>query len=72
MLKPQDIVVLCKLVAGAEDAPWRQQDLAGALGLSQAEIHKALARAEHAGLYLPSQRKVARRALHEFLVHGLK
>jgi len=72
MMHSQDILILLKLSTGVEAGPWLQQDLARDLGLSPAEVHKALARAAAAGLYQAKQRKVMRGPLLEFLVHGLK
>jgi predicted transcriptional regulator len=71
MLKAQDVLVLCKLVAGLEDQEWRQQDLADALGLSQAEVHKSLKRTAEALLYMPVHRKVIRRNFLEFVTHAI-
>jgi hypothetical protein len=71
MLKPQDIVVLLKLVV-LKDAPWTIVSLAESLRMSPSEVHAALARAENAGLYLPSKRKPSRAALQEFLAHGIR
>lgn len=71
MLRAQDILVLLKLASGG-NVPWRQQDLAVALKLSQAEIHNTLRRSALAGLFEPESRRVQRQALLEFLVHGLK
>lgn len=72
MLRPQDILVLLKLVGEVESRTWLQQDVAREVGISPAEMHKALARAASARLYQPEQRKVMRQALLEFLIHGLK
>jgi hypothetical protein len=71
MLKPQDIVVLLKLVV-LKDAPWTIVGLAESLRMSASEIHGALSRAENAGLYLAAKRKPNRAALQEFLNHGLR
>ena len=48
-LKPQDVVVLLKLVALA-DQPWTFQRLAVELSISQSEVHAAVRRAVAAGL----------------------
>jgi hypothetical protein len=71
MLKPQDVVVLLKLVV-LKDAPWTIVSLAESLRMSPSEVHAALARAERAGLYLPNKRKPSRAALQEFLTHGIR
>ncbi len=71
MLKPQDIVVLLKLVV-LRDAPWTIVSLAKSIHMSASEVHGALSRAANAGLYLPSKRKPNRAALLEFLAHGIR
>lgn len=71
MLKPQDIVVLLKLVV-LKDAPWTIVSLAESLHMSASEVHSALSRAERAGLYLPNKRRPSRAALQEFLAHGIR
>jgi hypothetical protein len=69
-LKPQDIVVLLKLVGLKED--WSYRSLADELFISTGELHNALKRATHAQLFDPEQKKPRIQALEEFLVHGLK
>lgn len=101
-MRPQDVLVLLKLVAweaaqpkettgldllGAEvwDAhrlaaegrllaarPWKQLDLARELGLSQTEISDALNRNRLAGLVDAEKRRPMRRALTDFVLHGLR
>lgn len=71
MLKPQDIVVLLKLVV-LKDVPWTIVSLAEGLRMSPSEVHGALVRAKNAGLHLPSKRKPSRAALQEFLAHGIR
>lgn len=70
-LKPQDILVLLKLLAAGEKR-WRMVDLGLELGLSQSEISMALERARRVGLIDASKKKVIRSAMEEFLLHGLK
>lgn len=68
MLKPQDIVVLLKLV---DEAPgWTFSRIAGELDFSPSAVHRSLARAGQAGLYQAGLRSVNRDALLEFLAHG--
>jgi len=40
--------------------------------MSGAEVHAALKRAAHAGLYAADQRRPVRAALREFLIHGAR
>lgn len=52
--------------------PWKQLDLARELGLSQTEISDSLNRNRLAGLVDSEKRRPMRRALTEFLLHGLR
>ena len=70
MLKPQDILVLLKLVATPDDSSYLA--LAQALGMSSSEVHAAVLRAGVAGLLNPATKRPNRAALLEFLVHGLR
>lgn len=73
-LKPQDVLVLLKIVV-LENAPakplWKLETLKETLSLSLSEVHAALGRARAARL-LTSDRRVDRRALEEFAIHGAK
>lgn len=70
-LRPQDILVLLKMVA-SQGRQWRQMDLAQELGLSQFEVSAALTRAEYSGFLDHSKKRVNNSALEEFVLHGLK
>jgi hypothetical protein len=80
-LKPQDVLIVLKIVAKAGQA-WNYSVLAVELDMSPAEVHQGVRRAAAAGLlfkdprikhsrsgksYVPN-----RAALREFLVHGLR
>jgi hypothetical protein len=74
ILKPQDVVVLLKLVA-LGDRGWTFQDLAVELSISQSEVHAAVRRAVAARLMTEAASatgRPVRAALLEFLVHGVK
>lgn len=71
VLKPQDVVVLLKLVAWGREE-WSYQELAESLGMSASEVHAGLNRAFAAGLVDVDRRRPVRAALEEFLLHGLK
>lgn len=86
-MRPQDILVLLKLVvwdgvvpvrlpSGTRLRPtspaWRQLDLAHELLLSQAEVAESLNRSRVAGLVDADKRQPMRRALLDFVLHGLK
>jgi hypothetical protein len=72
-LKPQDILVLLKLVA-KERAVWSYNRLAVSLYMSASEIHAALKRALAARLATPGDGRAHPNArnLKEFLIHGLQ
>src|SRR5437868_3960294 len=71
-LKPQDIVVLLRVLLWKEKRPWRFSDLAKDLGMSQSEVHQAVKRSQLADLYDPLTKKPKRKNLLEFVIHGLK
>ncbi len=74
ILKPQDVVVLLKLVAIGPE-PWNFQRLAVELSISQSEVHAAVRRAVAARLMSDTSTttgKPVRSALLEFLLHGVK
>ena len=70
MLKPQDLVVLLKLVG--QDPGWTFEKIGAELDLSASAVHRSLDRARQAGLYDPRRRAVRHAALVEFLAHGAK
>jgi DNA-binding Lrp family transcriptional regulator len=71
MLKPQDIMVLLRIV-DASPAERAFPKLAEALGMSASEAHAAVKRAVKSGLIDEESRSVRKAALLEFLVHGLR
>ena len=73
MLKPQDIVVLLKLLKAGNKRPTYAQ-LAVDLYLSPSEVHASIRRARAARLIHGPELgdRVNTRALEEFLVHGIK
>lgn len=70
-LKPQDIVVLMKLHLWREKG-WKHTQLAEALGLSQSEISFSLERCRLSELIDTSKKRVMRKSLLEFLLHGVR
>jgi hypothetical protein len=72
-LKPQDIVVLIKLLEYGDDRP-TYAEIGKELFLSASEVHAAVQRAKSARLFNVNESggKPNRMALEEFLVHGLK
>ncbi len=74
ILKPQDIVVVLKLVALGK-VKWTYSQLSYELGLSQAEVHAGVKRLLASGLVIKDSIAPVRpvkRSLEEFLVHGIK
>ncbi|HEY2511914.1 MAG TPA: winged helix-turn-helix domain-containing protein [Polyangiaceae bacterium] len=69
-LKPQDVVVLLRLLSSEGDRTYPR--LALALGMSSSEVHASVRRAAKAGLVRLDDREPNRQALLEFLVHGVK
>src|SRR5690606_6872042 len=69
MLKPQDLLVAIGLTLIGGDG-WTYEGIASKLGLSVSEAHAAVKRAQGAGLLVG--REVNRRALLEFLEHGVR
>ena len=70
-LKPQDLLVLLKLAAQPE-GDHSYPRLADALSMSASEVHASVRRAAQSGLLQLPARTVNRRALLEFLEHGVK
>ena len=71
ILKPQDILILIKLVALGE-AEWSYSSLGVELSMSPSEMHSGLKRAVAARLMDEQRRRPVKRALEEFLIHGVK
>ena len=71
ILKPQDILILIKLVALAE-SEWTYFSLGVELSIDSSEVHSGLRRAVAAHLMDEQRRKPVKKALEEFLIHGVK
>ncbi|MCL2101095.1 MAG: hypothetical protein FWH22_05215 [Fibromonadales bacterium] len=70
-MKPQDILVLAKIVAMGKK-PWNGQDLATELCISKSEVSESLNRSKYARLLDFSKRKVNAATFLEFLEHGIR
>jgi hypothetical protein len=72
-LKPQDLMVLLKLIAIGEKS-YTYSSLSDTLGVSSSEVHASIGRAKSARLLnLENDRPlVIRAAVKEFLLHGAK
>lgn len=68
-LRPFDVAVALRLLLEPED---RYEPLAEALATSTSAVHRGVARLQGAGLLRPASRTVARPALREFLLHGVR
>jgi len=75
ILKPQDVVVVLKLVAIGQ-RPWSYMLLANELFMSASEINAGVKRALRARLLVKlgegEQPQPNRKAIQEFLIHGVK
>lgn len=73
ILKPQDILVMLKLVALGQ-RPWSYSGLAVSLGMSPSQLHSAVRRALAAQLAVKKGDMITPhiRNLEEFIVHGLR
>ncbi|MFT5350504.1 MAG: hypothetical protein ACI909_001224 [Planctomycetota bacterium] len=73
LLKPQDILVLLKLVA-VGNIDWSFNKLAIELSMSPSEVHAASNRALASNLAIQKNKKILPNIgnLEEFLIHGLK
>ena len=73
ILKPQDILVLLKLVV-VKRKDWTYNQLALELSLSPSEVHTAVKRAIESGLALRRDKQITPnlRNLEEFLCHGIR
>lgn len=71
-LKPQDILVVLKLTV-RPGVDWSYPQLAVDLSMSASEVHSSVRRATLSGLLQDNDRHTPnRKALLEFLVHGIK
>jgi hypothetical protein len=70
LLRPQDILILLKLLPWGQN--WTYDQIAHELGLSSSVVHRSIERSAVAGLYSPERREFNRAGLTEFIVHGLR
>ena len=71
MLKPQDVLILLKVVT-YEGEPFAMKNLAASLHVSPGEITFSLERCKNSGLIDANKQNVQKLSLFEFLVYGLK
>ena len=76
VIKPQDIVVLAKLLAHQGNKAWSQNSIAVKLCLSPSQINSAFKRLVAAGLITPytppTKPQPIIQACEEFFIHGIK
>jgi DNA-binding Lrp family transcriptional regulator len=75
VLKPQDLLVVLKMLSSAPARPWTYKILAAELGMSASEVHACVKRAIKAGLARPGDdgrpaRPIAR-SVQEFAFFGV-
>lgn len=73
LLKPQDILVLLKLIARSRE-DWAYNRIAVELSMSPSEIHASIKRALKASLAVQRDKRITPnvRNLEEFLCHGIR
>jgi hypothetical protein len=71
-LKPQDVVVLLKIIVLGPDNQQSYAALALSLGMSPSEVHAGVKRLTYAGLYNSQTKRPVQKATLEFLIHGVK
>ena len=71
ILKPQDVVIMVKLIAWHE-SEWSYPSLAHELFMSASEVHAGVKRAVAARLMDMHRKIPIKRNLLEFLIHGVK
>jgi hypothetical protein len=71
ILKPQDILVLLKLIA-INRPNFTYNDIAETLSMSSSEVHAGIKRTTAGHLFDATTMAPNRKALEEFLVHGIK
>jgi len=71
ILKPQDIVILLKLIVWGK-GKWTYAMLSKELFMSVSEVHSGLKRTGEARLFNSKTKSPFRRALEEFLIYGVK
>ena len=70
-LLPQDVLIMIKLAASSREG-WTYNKFAHELDMSPSMVHSGVKRATQARLYDPNRKRPRRKALEEFLIHGIK
>lgn len=69
-MRPQDVIILLK-IASLDNFEFRLIDLCQSLSISLSEVSDSITRSTFARLIAPDKKTLLRKALFEFLVHGL-
>jgi hypothetical protein len=69
-MRPQDIVILLKILTIKEN--WQYRDLSNSLSMSLSEVSSSLNRSFLGGLIDESKKQVFRQSLMEFIEHGIQ
>lgn len=69
-MRPQDVLVLLKIVS-LNDPEFKLIDLCQSVGISLSEVSDSISRSVFAHLMAPNKKTPMRKAICEFLVHGL-
>lgn len=70
-MRPQDIVILLKIIALGE-RPWQLKDLARTLYISPSEVTESMFRSRQAQLISYNKEEVNRLSLANFMEHGFR
>jgi len=71
ILKPQDVFILLKLIV-IRNKNWSYSFLADELYMSKSEVHSGIRRTTIAKLFDANRKQPIKKALDEFLIHGVK
>jgi hypothetical protein len=71
-MRPQDIVILLKMMTFKNNNNWTFLEIANALQISEGEVSMSMGRNRIAGLVNPAKNLVNKLALREFLIYGIK
>jgi len=69
-MRPQDVLVLLKIIS-LNDPTFKLMDFAQSIGVSLSEVSDSISRSVFAQLIAPDKKTPMRKAIYEFLVHGL-
>lgn len=70
-LLPQDVLIMIKLVISSSGG-WTYNTIAYELGMSPSMVFNGVKRATQARIFDPNRKRPRRKALEEFLIHGMK